>query len=892
MGIEEDNIRKHTTPAYRAPEMWDLFRRELINEKVDIWALGCLLFRICYLKNAFDGESKLQILNGNYRIPDLPKYSSSVTDLIKDTLQASPVDRPDITQVWFRVNEQLPVALQKSLPDCPPEMPSIEGLPRSANRSPQMPRRSPPPPPHREPARNASQPGSKASSGQLGAFWSTQHAKDSTVAEEKSRLKFDEDPTSYSSIKHDRSHPENNPFPKNSCPIRGENVQTHSTRRSVPDKSHKPEDDPSKDFEIKLFEDKDTTATFQDDVFNTFVAEFDTNKIGPGISDKKTGKEEALEAEIERLKEQLMQSNLEKAEITCKFEKLSAICRSQRQEIQELKQSFAARTPSPNKSTSRNQNLPGSHHAGSLRERIEGTFWEFSQEKSADWTTASPEAKPWQAFSEDAKPQQQQPVSKDNVQSVRTRNGRSNKHGAQANSGLDSWGFGTDSFTAAPAASPQRLKPPISEGSSSQRDGTDDDLPPSHQNRIPRAGRIAGNGISSVASVPYPRIYGETDMEAQIHQLEQEAYSSVLRAFKAQADAITWEKESLITELRKELRLSNEEHRELLGRVNADDVIRRIREWRQIGALQSSMHNTGQAAHDPVPSPTVSASRKKQKITQSVPSQSFGGPGPSPPFQPQAVTPSHQPSSSAAKRGPVTGSKGKKHKPGLPGVPSVKSTQYPSTGSAGRGQAVNRVSSGAALVIEPVEGATFDPLIGKNVRTRWPDDNNFYEAVITDYNPVEGRHALVYDIGTANETWEWVNLSEISPEDIQWVSEDPGIPHRDVYGGSGHGMNRSVGRDGVPGAGRGRDFAKGPSQNGIGKKALDDIQILHTDTLVKEVERVFGSNRPDPLEIEKAKRALKEHEQSLIDAIAKLADISDGESDGAGRQFAQAMDQA
>lgn len=35
-------------------------------------------------------------------------------------------------------------------------------------------------------------------------------------------------------------------------------------------------------------------------------------------------------------------------------------------------------------------------------------------------------------------------------------------------------------------------------------------------------------------------MYGETDMETQIHQLEQEAYSSVLRAFKAQADAITW----------------------------------------------------------------------------------------------------------------------------------------------------------------------------------------------------------------------------------------------------------------------------------------------------------------------------------------------------------------
>ncbi|XVE95323.1 hypothetical protein REPUB_Repub02eG0086800 [Reevesia pubescens] len=465
MGVEEDNIRKHTTPAYRAPEMWDLFRRELINEKVDIWALGCLLFRICYFKNAFDGESKLQILNGNYRIPDLPKYSSSVTDLIKDLLQASPIDRPDITQVWFRVNEQLPAALQKSLPDGPPERPSTEGVPRSANRSPQMPHRSPPPPPLGEPARNTSQAGSRASGGQLGAFWSTQHANDSIIAEEKSIPKFDEDPTSYSSIKNDRSHPENNPLPKNSSPVGGKNVQTHSSRRSAPDKSHKPEDGPSKDFEINFFE-KDATTTFQDKAFNTFVAEFDTNKISSG--DKRIGKEEALEAEIGRLKEQLKQSNLEKVELISKFEKLSAICRSQRQEIQELKQAFAARTPSPNESTSRNQDLPGSHNAGSLqREKIEGTLWEFSQEKSADWSTASPEAKPWQAFSEDAKPQQQ-PLLRDNIQSVRTRNGHFNKHAAQASSGLDTWGFGTDNFTAAPAGSPQRLKPPISEGSSSQ----------------------------------------------------------------------------------------------------------------------------------------------------------------------------------------------------------------------------------------------------------------------------------------------------------------------------------------------------------------------------------------------------------------------------------------
>ncbi|KAK3010858.1 hypothetical protein RJ639_012964 [Escallonia herrerae] len=410
--------------------------------------------------------------------------------------------------------------------------------------------------------------------------------------------------------------------------------------------------------------------------------------------------------------------------------------------------------------------------------------------------------------------------------------------------------------------------------------GTDDDLPPSHQNRVPRGGRVAGNGRSAVmGSAPYARMYGDNDMETQIHQLEQEAYSSVLRAFKAQADAITWEQESLITELRKELRLSNEEHRELLAKVNADDVLRRIREWRQAGGLQPGMPSSGQAVHDPVPSPSVSASRKKQKISQSMPSQSFGGPSPY-----QTVAAPNQPSSSAARRGPNMGAKGKKHKSGqiLPGVPPRKIQPLPNLGRTGRGHIGNRVSSGG-FASEPVEAALFSPLIGRKVRTRWPDDNNFYEAVITDYNPVEGLHALVYDIGTPDETWEWVNLTEISPEDIRW--DEPENSHKGGYGGSGRGMNRSVGRDSVPGAGRGRGVTKGhtrkdfpPSQNGIRKKGPDDIQLLHTDTLIKEVERVFSVSHPDPLEIEKAKRVLKEHEQALTDALARLADISDGES--------------
>lgn len=72
------------------------------------------------------------------------------------------------------------------------------------------------------------------------------------------------------------------------------------------------------------------------------------------------------------------------------------------------------------------------------------------------------------------------------------------------------------------------------------------------------------------------------------------------------------------------------------------------------------MLTTGQAVHDPSPSPSVSASRKKQKMNPSAGSQSFGGPPA--PFHPQPAPPLNLPSSSAARRGPLTGTKAKNKK--------------------------------------------------------------------------------------------------------------------------------------------------------------------------------------------------------------------------------------
>ena len=54
--------------------MVDLYSGKSITTKADIWALGCLLYKLCFFSLPF-GESTLAIQNGNFTFPDSSKYS-------------------------------------------------------------------------------------------------------------------------------------------------------------------------------------------------------------------------------------------------------------------------------------------------------------------------------------------------------------------------------------------------------------------------------------------------------------------------------------------------------------------------------------------------------------------------------------------------------------------------------------------------------------------------------------------------------------------------------------------------------------------------------------------------------------------------------------------------
>ncbi|KAI4151986.1 MAG: hypothetical protein L6R39_001929 [Caloplaca ligustica] len=95
----EDDVQKHTTLQYRSPEMIDVYRKQPIDEKSDIWALGVLLYKLCYYKTPFEDQGQMAILNASFKFPAYPAFSDKLKNLIAGMLREMPQARPNIYQV-------------------------------------------------------------------------------------------------------------------------------------------------------------------------------------------------------------------------------------------------------------------------------------------------------------------------------------------------------------------------------------------------------------------------------------------------------------------------------------------------------------------------------------------------------------------------------------------------------------------------------------------------------------------------------------------------------------------------------------------------------------------------------------------------------------------------
>ena len=101
----QDLAAERCTLPYRAPELFHVAMHSMIDEKVDIWSLGCVFFSLLYLEGPFDkvwlrkDSVALAVQNKNLPFPSEDNYPSSFRELAKMLLHTDATKRPNITWI-------------------------------------------------------------------------------------------------------------------------------------------------------------------------------------------------------------------------------------------------------------------------------------------------------------------------------------------------------------------------------------------------------------------------------------------------------------------------------------------------------------------------------------------------------------------------------------------------------------------------------------------------------------------------------------------------------------------------------------------------------------------------------------------------------------------------
>ncbi|XP_063219291.1 serine/threonine-protein kinase 16 isoform X4 [Bacillus rossius redtenbacheri] len=107
----QDVASERCSMPYRAPELFNVESHCSIDERTDIWSLGCILYAMCYFKSPFDavyerGDSvALAVMSGVMTFPKSSIYNEEIHNLISYMLKVNPVERPYIYDVIQRTQD-------------------------------------------------------------------------------------------------------------------------------------------------------------------------------------------------------------------------------------------------------------------------------------------------------------------------------------------------------------------------------------------------------------------------------------------------------------------------------------------------------------------------------------------------------------------------------------------------------------------------------------------------------------------------------------------------------------------------------------------------------------------------------------------------------------------
>ncbi|KAI7822251.1 kinase-like domain-containing protein, partial [Kickxella alabastrina] len=106
----QDDAAEQCSMLYRAPELFDVQRGCSLDERTDVWSLGCLLFALAWGHTPFEhplagggggpGASiALAAINANYTVPRDSIYSGRIARLVAFMLEPDAAKRPFVRDV-------------------------------------------------------------------------------------------------------------------------------------------------------------------------------------------------------------------------------------------------------------------------------------------------------------------------------------------------------------------------------------------------------------------------------------------------------------------------------------------------------------------------------------------------------------------------------------------------------------------------------------------------------------------------------------------------------------------------------------------------------------------------------------------------------------------------
>lgn len=105
---------EHCSAPYRAPELWDCPSYTDIDERTDIWSLGCTLYAIMYGVSPFEyaldeagGSLQLAVINAQVKWPTgpNPQYPEALRQFVTWMLQPQAAVRPRIDDIILHVDK-------------------------------------------------------------------------------------------------------------------------------------------------------------------------------------------------------------------------------------------------------------------------------------------------------------------------------------------------------------------------------------------------------------------------------------------------------------------------------------------------------------------------------------------------------------------------------------------------------------------------------------------------------------------------------------------------------------------------------------------------------------------------------------------------------------------